>query len=230
MHLLALALLLLVSFTSCSVPQRSCKLARFKDEATYQWGFKTKDGHVHIPAHYRMVSPFTSYCLADVWSQDGKWYRINQRGEVVLQAYVVDNGPDDYIEGLARFIEEGRIGFSNPQGKKIIPALFDHAEPFFKGVAVVSVGCKIVPIKGSEYHECRGGKWSVIDKKGRLLLPFTYDGTFTASDEKASLPQQKTGFLQGTQCYELQTLNPLTLAPCPCPPYLSAQQAAKEQG
>lgn len=130
-------------------------------EAGERWGYKSGDAVVIAPT-FLMAEPFSKGGLAAVVDDQG-WALINAKGSVVLRPFVVDNGPDAFADGLARFVEDGRVGFHDPTGKVIIPARFDFAEPFKGGRARFCVGC--VAQKSGEYTTIVGGHWGYIDRK-----------------------------------------------------------------
>jgi len=84
-----------------------------------------------------------------------------------------DNGPDYFVEGLARTVEGGKIGFMDAQLELRIAPQWDFAFPFEDGVAAVCNGCKDVPY--GEHRAVVGGKWGYIDTHGRVLVPVSYD-------------------------------------------------------
>lgn len=84
-----------------------------------------------------------------------------------IQPYFFDNGPDYFVEGVARFVENGKIGFYNEQNEKVIPAQFDWASPFENGVAEVCNECKAV--REDEHERMQGGKWGTVNMKGEVL-------------------------------------------------------------
>jgi len=70
---------------------------------------------------------------------------INEKGETVIRPFVVDNGPDYFEDGLARFRIDNKFGFFDRTGKIIIGAQFDFAFPFHEGLAAICAGCKEEP-------------------------------------------------------------------------------------
>src|SRR3989339_273708 len=84
------------------------------------------------------------------------WILINRKGQVLISGIAsMDNGPDYVRNGLIRFIEEGKWGYANIEGRKIIPAKYDGALPFENGVAWVCIGCKLK--EDGEHHLFDGG-------------------------------------------------------------------------
>ncbi|MFT4094143.1 MAG: WG repeat-containing protein [Niabella sp.] len=73
--------------------------------------------------------------------------------------HIYDNGPDYLEEGLFRFVENGKIGFANPDGLKIIDAKYDFATPFSNGIAEYYIG-------GEEIYENGKSRKQIIQESG----------------------------------------------------------------
>ncbi len=147
------------------------KLLAFENNGLY--GFKNKKGTIVIQPQYEMAFDFTNESVAFVFKKD-RWKCINLKNQDLLEPYVFDNGPDAFSEGLARFIENQKIGFYRKGCKKTIPPVYDFALPFEKGYAQVCSGCQSF---GEEEHlKMLGGKYGAIDKIGNIVLPIEYDG------------------------------------------------------
>lgn len=81
-----------------------------------------------------------------------------------------DNGPDQFRDGLVRFIEEHKYGFADQSGQVVIPPEYDGALPFDKGLAEVCLGClEKCADDACEHHVFSGGEWRSIDKNGLTL-------------------------------------------------------------
>jgi hypothetical protein len=96
---------------------------------------------------------------------DGDWALLDRDGRVVLRPLAFDNGPDPFSEGLARFREDGKVGFFDERGRVVLPARFDWAEPFKGGRARVCRGCR--EVRRGEHAAVEGGAWSTVDRAGR---------------------------------------------------------------
>jgi len=90
-------------------------------------------------------------------------------------ALLFDNGPDYWVEGLARTVRDGKIGFVNQDLEVVVPRTWDFAFPFEDGLAQVCTGCLIVHEDGDEHGSVRGGAWGVIDRQGRVVVPVAHD-------------------------------------------------------
>ncbi len=115
------------------------------------YGYKTIHGEIKIPARYgysytdtfsTMAIVYKRYVTIDINGQYGEWIGIDTNENIILSPYIFDNGPDYVEDGLFRFIENGKIGFANLKGEKIIPASFDFANPFSEGLTAYAIGGK----------------------------------------------------------------------------------------
>jgi hypothetical protein len=105
--------------------------------------------------------------VSDAALMDGKVVAINRNEEVIFEAYMYDNAPDDESEGLFRIIRDGKIGFANQRGEIVIPATYACAEQFSGGKAKVTMEC--VSKKDGDYTTCESKNWFYIDLKGEKL-------------------------------------------------------------
>lgn len=146
-------------------------LVAFSDSTsgTELWGFKTPSGRIAINPKYEFVlGTDTLYNIAFV-TLNYRWVVINRRDSIILIPYIFDNGPDYFEDGLFRFVENGKIGFANAIGQKIISAHLDFARPFSEGLSAFSVGGKSE--KWDEEHSSwKGGLWGFINKKGKIVI------------------------------------------------------------
>jgi len=59
---------------------------------------------------------------------------VNRQGRTA-PAFPFDNGADNVVEGLARTVKAGKVGFVNPALDVVVPPVWDFAYPFEKGAA-----------------------------------------------------------------------------------------------
>lgn len=130
------------------------------------WGYKNHKGKVVLSPRYILAEEFSKYGIAAVLEDSG-WKYIDEKGKTVIKPFIFDNGPDYFQEGLARFLENGKIGFFDEKGKIVIPAKFDFAFPFSKGIARVCNGCYKVPV--GEHSTVEGGTWGLINRQGEVV-------------------------------------------------------------
>lgn len=161
-----LAFLLLLSVT----PLQKEKLYPF--EQGDLWGYKNAAGAVVIAPKYLSAGEFSDTGIATVADGSG-WAIINQKGGILLRPYVFENGADYFVEGLARFVKNGKFGFFDESGKVVIPPRFDFVEPFHEGLAAFCAGCVQEP--QGENRVLRGGKWGYLNRNGKVVIPAIYD-------------------------------------------------------
>ena len=87
--------------------------------------------------------------------KDGKFGAINDQGKTVLGFNQTDIGE---IKALTAFTKGELWGFKDLTGKVLINPVYEYAESFQNGIAIVEVG----------------GKQGVIDAKGALMLPVSF--------------------------------------------------------
>lgn len=145
-------------------------------------GFKDAEGKVVLPPRYQVAQEFTPGGMACVVEGDG-WVCIDGNGVPLLRPFVFDNGPDEFSEGLARFVEGEKIGFHDEAGVKQIPARFSFAQPFADGRAAFCDGCT----RRCEGEHCSmsGGKWGLIDKTGAEAVAASFDEIGAFADGRA---------------------------------------------
>src|ERR1700749_2096921 len=71
---------------------------------------------------------------------------------------------------LKPIYENGRWGYADETGKVVIPARFDAARPFARGVAQVGLVDEELP----EIDARPNIKWGLIDERGRVLVELRY--------------------------------------------------------
>ncbi|TGN18052.1 WG repeat-containing protein [Leptospira idonii] len=146
-------------------------------------GFKNKSGKVVIPAQYILANEFNKQGVTFVLGKEG-WKCIDQTNKFLLTPFIYDNGPDYEAEGLARFVENKKIGFFNSACQKKIEATYDFALPFENKFSVVCNGCKLIPIE--EHSELQGGSYGVIDQKGKIVVPIEFDSVSIDPKKKSA--------------------------------------------
>ena len=136
-----------------------------------KWGYRTSSGEVKIAPRFCLAHEFTTPGMALV--VDGKgWAYIDRAGTIVVRPYLVNNFPDNFEEGLARFVKDGKIGFFDILGRIAINARFESADPFSNGRAAFCEGCSDEPARG-DAHQGRE-RWGYIDGKGRVVVEPKY--------------------------------------------------------
>lgn len=137
-------------------------------------GFKDAQGKVVLAPRYPIAQEFTPGGMACVVDGDG-WVCIDGNGAPLLRPFIFDNGPDEFSEGLARFVEADKFGFFDDTGHKQIPARFSFALPFADQRAAFCDGCTRRCEAGGEHCSMSGGKWGLIDRTGTVIAAATFD-------------------------------------------------------
>lgn len=142
----------------------------------------------------RMVSPHLEtldfqpvaggpHRLAVVLMASG-WHYARPDG-LAVRVLTLDNGPDDFTQGLARTRIDGKIAYLGPDLEIVIPPQWDFAWPFEdsldredrpnsedspggKAVALVCQGCQ--GRRDGEHTAMVGGLWGYIDIEGNELV------------------------------------------------------------
>jgi hypothetical protein len=144
----------------------------FEDEVLELWGYRDGTGRVVIPARFQIAGEFSRHGTAPVADETG-WQVIDIAGRTLVRPFLVDNGPDDFREGLARFQEGGLFGYFDERGRIVIPPRFEFAAAFSEGRAAFCSGCR--EIREGEHRRYAGGKWGFIDWQGREVIPAQFD-------------------------------------------------------
>jgi len=99
---------------------------------------------------------------------EGSMFYVSKAGKVV-RTYFFDNGADYFVEGVARTILNNKFGYIDEQLNVVIKPEYDFVFPFKNGIAVVCNGCRF-ELSG-EHNKIAGGKWGVINKSGKIVIP-----------------------------------------------------------
>lgn len=103
---------------------------------------------------------------------EGTFYYLSPAG-VAVPVLPFDNGPDPFVEGLARTRQEGKVGFVDRALNVVVAPRWDFAFPFANGRAVVCDGCSFRAL-GDGHQEVVGGRWGVIDTSGAVVVPVVH--------------------------------------------------------
>lgn len=145
-------------------------LSTFEDP-TGLIGFRDAKGGVAISPRFRFAYQFSPEGVAAVIDDDGAAF-IDVHGTVLARAFLYDNGPDYFTEGLARVVQNDKVGFVSRRGRIVIEPRFRYASAFCHGRAAVCEGCQP---DHSEPAFMQGGRWGFIDRRGRLVVPMKFD-------------------------------------------------------
>lgn len=99
------------------------------------------------------------------------WVR---RDGLALPVFTLDNGPDPFEQGLVRSWRDGKVAFYDRRLRLVLATPYDWAFPFdASGESLVCEGCRP---DGREPASMVGGRWGIIDRTGRLVLPLAEGG------------------------------------------------------
>ncbi len=147
-----------------------------------RWGYKTAQGEVAIEPRFVVAKAFSSEGIAAVVDDSG-WAYIDRSGKIIIRPFVFDNGPDPFVEGLARFVAGSKLGFSDRRGHVVIPPGFTFAEPFSEGRAVVCDGCR--EVAEGEHKLFQGGRWGYINRAGKLVIALQFEAAESFKNGRA---------------------------------------------
>lgn len=111
---------------------------------------------------------FNKFGIAFIVTKKG-WVAVNRKKDILYYPFIYDNGPDPETEGFIRFKENGKIGFADAKGRKVIPAKFDYAGQFEKGKAEYCSGCKEIKMGEHSMMDRKTGEWGIINTKGKKI-------------------------------------------------------------
>ncbi|HLH93451.1 MAG TPA: WG repeat-containing protein [Xanthobacteraceae bacterium] len=129
-------------------------------------------GQWWVKAEYLHALTFDEQGIAAVWIRAIQRFHYVGRDGRMAPVITFDNGPDYFVEGLARTPLGGRIGYIDRSLRVVIPPRYDWGSPFEHGRAAVCNGC--VPKREGEHVFMEGGLWGLIDRDGREIVPLKY--------------------------------------------------------
>jgi WG containing repeat len=190
--LLLFPLLLLLSFNGLC--QKEEPIFFFRDHDSTRGGIKTTDGKVILPPIYKSLYYAAGQEIMDkhiflIDSLKGAdsmnyWYSMkayDRHGNFMYVPYWIDNGPDDYVEGLRRVVKQGYMGFVDRFGREVIGADFNYINPFYRGYAIASRKCKYIKMR-KEPGNCCGYKCKeniLINHVGEIMYQLAEGDTMT---------------------------------------------------
>ncbi len=137
-----------------------------------KWGYFDDKGRELISPQFVIANEFSAEKIAAVADEKG-WAYIDTRGRILIRPLIVDNGPDPFREGVARFSVSGKFGYFDIKGKVVIEPKFSFGRQFSEGLAAVCFEC--VKVYDGEHWSMQGGKWGYINRLGELVVPFKFD-------------------------------------------------------
>ncbi len=140
-------------------------IERYSDGSAYvkrngKYGYLNAEGEETIPCLYDHLETITLHTDLLRVEVDGKVGVFDKSGREVIACRYEEMDPYPYGEDLPiRVRLHGRYGFISKQGEVLIQPLYEKASVLANDKAVVQ----------------SGGKWGLIDRTGKLLIPFEHD-------------------------------------------------------
>ena len=173
--MIRLALLCIALLVAAPLAAAAAVCVPFPDDGVSDFGPCTRidaAGQRWVTAEHLRALKFDKDGLAAVWIDAIKRFHYVERDGRMAPVITYDNGPDYFVEGLARTPVDGKIGYIDRTLRIVIPARYDMGFPFDHGRAVVCVGCVAKP--QGEHAFMEGGLWGAIDHGGREIVPLRY--------------------------------------------------------
>ncbi len=138
------------------------------------YGYKNLQGAIIIPLgkyNYCFTDTFKNFAFVfDDKLTDSKVVAIDRNENILFDAYMFDNGPDELADGLFRIIRNGKIGYADKNGVIVIEPKFECADKFENGKASVALECrKFIEKYDSEHSRMESNSWFYIDIKGNKV-------------------------------------------------------------
>ena len=159
-------------FSKCgyvSVPTKQNMLTEWElygDCASYL------NGSLKINSEQLTKIDFGPSGLAPFWAHKQMFY-VKPSGKY-LAVLSVDNGADDFREGLVRSLVDGKVAYFNKEFEQVIPPKYDWGWPFENGRALVCIGCVIDEPDKSGHRPLKGGLWGYINRSGTQVVPLQH--------------------------------------------------------
>lgn len=144
---------------------------------------ETKDGRIVLTHESLARVEFGPEGLSTIMVGKRSFYFVNREGKTA-PAFPFDNGPDYFVEGLARTLKDGKVGFVNTNLEQVVAPVWDSASPFERGVSRVCLGCTTTT--DGEHATTSGGKWGYVDRSGKIVVPVEFEGAGLPGVEAAA--------------------------------------------
>lgn len=164
--LVALPLLALGAGQGAAAYPLACAYFR-RDLDSYEHCARREDGMVRVaPAHLARMRFERGLAELRVPGIGCLWVR---RNGLALPVFLLDNGPDPFEQGFVRSWRDGKVAFYDRRLRLVLATPYDWAFPFnARGEALVCEGCRS---DGRQPAAMVGGRWGLIDRTGRLVMP-----------------------------------------------------------
>ncbi len=147
-----------------------------------KYGYIDNKGKEIIPPQYELLYGFVED-LAWYKMADGNCGFLDRTGKRKVQLH--SDHPTYFREGLAAVckgnLSSDRWGYINKTGNLVIPYQFASANPFYEGLACVSI---VTKVNKDGYDET---KYGFINNLGNILIPAKYDHALPFSEGLAGV-------------------------------------------
>ncbi len=165
------------------------RFAERAEDGEYVYGYRDYDGVIVIPAIFVQAEDYREG-RAVVRTVDGRYSLLDREGQSVAVFPEDARYVNGYAEGTAVYqsSSSSRYGYLDEDGKRLIEAQYQYAEPFKNGLAIVSM-----------LDESFSGTLSgVIDREGNVVIPFAYSSLYRLGNGWYALGATREGELQPT--------------------------------
>lgn len=163
-------------------------------------GFINTQGKTIIPFHYSINTMYGgAKCISGmipVRNSAGKYGYIDKTNKLIVP--FLYEAVQNFSDGLAmvKRVYNGKVSYLNTRGETVIAEKYDNGTLFKEGLAYVNIGAK----EKSLYSGLDGGKWGVIDKTGKEIIPIAYDKIYEIKNGLAIVaigkyPNEKKGLI-----------------------------------
>ena len=177
--------------------QKDSNWYAFYNQDSTKIGFKDVDGNIKHPAKFQpfMTEQIFKKVIAvseDASSGMRQTYYLNKDGKIFGRdsVYIFDFEYASESDGKIKFKDYkfDRVGFFNVDGKVVIPAVYNDADDFHNGIAVIYKDGKrwcyddeTTSPKNCEHYGWKGGKSLVINSKNKELFEISGSTDFSYS-------------------------------------------------
>lgn len=131
-----------------------------------------ENGDIRVAPEHLAAMDYDADGMATILVAE-QWYYIRADGGK-MPVVTWDNWADDYAEGLARTVQDGKIAYADRAFEVAVPPRYDWGWPFEQGRALVCLGCRQEKRPGEEHTSVVGGAWGYVDRTGNEVVPVAY--------------------------------------------------------
>jgi hypothetical protein len=176
-----------------------------------KYGYINKAGKTIVDFQFEDAEPFRNDCA--IVLKDSLYGLINKKGEFIIPPKyeeLSEASDDIYIA-----VEEGNFGYINKKGEPLTLFMFDLANDFRNGYAIVSKNEKygLINVGGAFNIDPKFDElvfisdgllkamndeelWGIVNTQGDTILPFLYDAVGEFSEHRALVAQnEKCGYV-----------------------------------